>query len=69
MPDFDDDIMKSESGLSELSNEELYFRKKTMYQQEALFYKNVNLQMRKKMANFLWIGAPVIGLSFIWLLS
>jgi len=44
MPDDEDDIIRDNmsegSGLSELSNEELYFQNKTIYQKKALFYKN-----------------------------
>lgn len=35
------DNVSEESGLSELSNEELYFANKTIYQKKALFYKNM----------------------------
>ena len=60
---------KSESGLSELSNENEYFEKKMHYQRRALLLKNLSLQSQAKCTNILQICVPLIGLFLLWLVG
>ena len=62
----DDDV---ESGLSEISNEVLYFSSKVTYQRRALFNKNWILQRRSKCTNILQMFVPIVSLLLVWLIG
>lgn len=69
----EEEEIKSESGLSVLSNEEAYFNTKVSYQRGALFNKNLILQMRSNGTNCLQFFTPIIGMCVIvflnWIIS
>lgn len=60
---------KSDSGLSELSNENEYFEKKLHFQRRALFLKNFSLQSQSKCTNLLQVIVPLVGLFLLWLVG
>ena len=62
----DDD---GEGGLSEISNEMLYFNSKVTYQRGALFNKNLILQSRAKCTNILQLFVPVVSLFLTWVIG
>lgn len=64
-----DEDMVSESGLSELSNEQSYFAGRLTYQRKALFTKLVQLQMRAKGTNIVQMMVPLFGLLLCWWLQ
>jgi hypothetical protein len=63
------DNLSEDSGLSELSNEELYFQNKTIYQKKALLYKNFTIQSRAKCTNILQMMIPVLGVAMTWIIN
>jgi len=65
----DEDEIDSESGLSELSNEEDYFNKKASYQMKGLFDKNLSLQLRAKGTNLMQVMTPLVGLLLVFMVS
>ena len=73
VPEDEDDMIRDniseDSGLSELSNEELYFQNKTIYQKKALFYKNFIIQSRAKCTNCMQMLIPVLGIALTWLIG
>ena len=65
----EEEEVKSDGGLSELSNEERYFQSKSSFQRQALFTKNLTLQLRSKTTNCMQICVPLVGLLMAYLLA
>ena len=65
----EDEDMDSDSGLSEIDNEDTYFEKKVGYQRRALFRKNLTLQWRMKWTNLIQILFPIISLILVYIIK
>ena len=71
-PEEDNDFLDSDeedsddgSVLSEISDENLYFEKKLIYQRRALFRKNMTLQWRQRWTNIWQLISPIMGLLIV----
>lgn len=61
----EEEVDESESVLSDISDENIYFKEKLIYQRRALFRKNVTLQWRQRWTNIWQLVSPIMGLLIV----